>query len=221
MSDTILMRTRCLILIVVLVLFVGPVWANDSSASEEASDPEPMLAMGVTMQVIAGDPEASGERLAEFAESHGGYFTYRSLDSVVLRIPAEHVAGLRREVGQLGDTIITYNPSMYDYTEEYLNLEAAVTSRREALDQILQYVETANVTATLAFERELRSLSQEIDAYTGRQRAIVNEVRYASVTVGLTTRQSTIPDKIPSSFGWINTIDLYRFVDEIRYLGAQ
>ena len=210
-------RGRCGLMRIVLPVFVAclvisPAWSDDT---------EPMLAMSVSIQAVSGDPEASGGALTAFADASGGYFTYRSLDSVVLRIPADTVPELRALIEDLGDTIVAYNPSMHDYSEEYVNLEAAISSRREALDRILEYVGDATVTATLEFERELRSLSQEIDNYTGRQREIVNNVTYASVWVGLTTRQSTIPNKIPSSFGWINTIDLYQFVDQIRYSGAQ
>jgi hypothetical protein len=48
----------------------------------------------------------------------------------------------------------------------------------------------------------------------------VNDVRYAFVTVSLSTRQSSIPSKRPSSFEWINTVDLYRFLDETHDSGG-
>lgn len=179
-----------------------------------AAAAEDSLATSVTIQVIASDPETSGRTMADWAESVGGYFTFRSEEQIDLRVPPEQVRVLREQILDLGDTIVTYDPAAVDYREELARNTAAINSRNEALERILAFLEDANVTATLSFERELRSLLQEIEYYAGRNRLIRNEVEFATVTVYLSSRRRTIPEQRPSSFGWVNTVDLYRFLRE-------
>ena len=93
--------------------------------------------------------------------------------------------------------------------------------RAESLDRVLGFLSDANVSATLAFERELRSLNEEIEYYEGRRRAILNDSRYARVTVRLSVRTRSIPQAMPSSFPWINSISLYRFIDRLNQEGRR
>jgi hypothetical protein len=174
------------------------------------------LAIYVELQVIASDPEATSITLADWADENGGYFTSRSETAVILRLPPDQVPLLRALIEEGGDTIASYNPSATDYREELARLRAAVDSRAEALDRILAFMDEADVRATLAFERELRSLLQEIEYYTGQERRINNEIAFASATVYLSSLARTIPEQRPSSFGWINTVDLYRFLQEAQ-----
>lgn len=175
---------------------------------------ENSLATSVTIQVIASDPDASGRAMADWAESVGGYFTFRSEEQIDLRVPPEQVRTLREQILDLGDTIVTYDPAAVDYREELARNTAAINSRNEALERILVFLDDAEITATLSFERELRSLLQEIEYYVGRNRRLRNEVEFATVTVYLSSRRRTIPEQRPSSFGWVNTVDLYLFLRE-------
>ncbi len=174
------------------------------------------LAVSVELQVIASDAEATGLDLTRWADESGGYFTTRALDQVILRLPPELVPELRTRIEERGDTIVRYDPAAVDYREELSRINAAITSRAEALDRILGYMDEADVTATLSFERELRSLLQEIEYYTGQERRITNEIAYATARVFLSSRRRTIPEQRASSFPWINTVDLYRFLEEAR-----
>jgi len=197
------MTGRRLSLLVVLACLALPVAAQDS------------LAVSVVMQVISSDPESASLQAAEWADASGGYYTYRSEEQVVLRLPRERVPELRLLIEESDNTLVSYNPSAVDYGEQLRQINAAVNSRNEALNRILAFLETANVSATLEFERELRSLLQEIEYYTGQGRKIQNEIEFATVTVNLASRQSTIPEQRPSNFPWVTTVDLYRFLEEV------
>jgi hypothetical protein len=193
-----------------LAVVAAPVPAQSDRA------PLDLLATSIDIQVIAADREAAGEALARWAETTGGYFTYRSLERVELRVPNAQLSAMRDFIEVQKLEVIEYNPATIDLRSELRDIDAAVTSRREALDRILVYLEESTVRATLAFERELRSLNAEIERYAGRRRVLLNDIAYARVTIALSMRERTIPDWIPSSFAWMNTIDLYRFIDDIH-----
>ena len=204
------MKPRIVMLVAALLCILGEV------VVAEVSTPRATLAISVTFQLIASDSEMTSRSIAEWADAVGGYFTFRSEQQVLIRIPPGRVPELRKYIEELGDTVVSYNPSALDYREEMARNDAAINSRTEALDRILLYLDEADVTATLSFERELRSLLQEIEYYTGQSRRIRNEVAFASATINLSSRQRTIPEQRPSTFEWINTVDLYRFLREAQ-----
>ncbi|TFH06165.1 MAG: DUF4349 domain-containing protein [Spirochaetales bacterium] len=193
------------------IMWVGSVGAWGQAGS---------LAATAEVQVLCVDREVSSAAFADWAERAGGYYTLRSLEAVILRIPPDRLAELREMIESGGDTIVYYRPGTVDVQQELSQVEAAITSRTEALERVLAYMDDSDVVATLAFERELRSLNGEIEAFTGRRRSLLSSVTYAYVTIALSSRQSSIPSQLPSSFEWINTIDLYRFIDRTRSLGA-
>ena len=180
---------------------------------------EELLSTSVEIQIIASERETSASAITEWSEERDGYFTYRSLERVVVRVPHAELGGLRGFLDERGDEVVAYNPSTADLRDELRGVEAAIASRSEALDRILAYLEESDVEATLAFERELRSLSGEIEHYVGRRRVLLNRAAYATVEVFLSSRERSIPTTIPSSFAWINSIDLYGFLDELSQGG--
>ena len=199
------MRARAIILVAVLVCTSGGIAVAQDT-----------LAISVTLQLIASDAEMTSRSIAEWADAARGYFTFRSEQQLLIRIPPDRVPELRMLIEEIGDTVVSYNPSATDYREEMARNEAAISSRTEALDRILIYLDEADIAATLSFERELRSLLQEIEYYTGQNRRIQNEVAFASATINLSSRQRTIPEQRPSTFAWVNTVDLYRFLREAQ-----
>ena len=213
------MKARAFILAAILLTVGGASLIAQEAAGPEAgpeAGPQSSLAISVTLQLIASDPERTSRSVSDWADDVGGYFTYRSSEQLLIRIPPDRVPELRRRIEDLGDTVVGYNPSAIDYREEMAQNEAAINSRTESLDRILVYLVESDITATLSFEHELRSLLGEIEYYTGQVRRITNEVAYASATINLSSRQRTIPEQRPSTFGWINTVDLYRFLQEAR-----
>ena len=174
---------------------------------------EEYLSYRLRMYVLAHDRDSLSTTVAQWADDHGGYFVERSSESVVLRIPRERLPLLRTTIEESGALVLRFEPSAVDVRDDLSAARAAIQSRQEALDRILVLMATADVGATLDFEQELRSLNSEIEYYRGRERQLVNDTRYAWVRVALTTESSSIPDLLPSSFGWINTVDLYRFLE--------
>ncbi len=173
----------------------------------------------VVAQLVVLDADAAGRRLTGWAESVGGYYLLRSADSVVLRVPAQRIGELKSVLDGVAEALLSYQPSATDVREELASVESAIKSREEALVLILGYVDQADVTGTLALEQEISQLVTDLEALTGRERKLNHDAAYARVEVSLSSRQQTVPTQRPSSFGWINTVDLYRFLGETTPYG--
>lgn len=181
--------------------------------AQEAVDNR-FLAYEVWTQLLVTDPEAAVDRLVEWTEDRGGYFIERSPAGVSLRIPTRHVPAFRAVAEETADRVLVYNPSAQDLRRELLRIDAGITSREESLAQILRFIDGADVEGTLALEREIGSLMGEIEALRGRQRALRNHIALGRVVVSLSAQAAAIPETRPSSFAWINEMDLYRFLEE-------
>lgn len=174
------------------------------------------LSVSVSAHLLVVDREQSAASLTQWCESIGGYFTLRSSERVAMRIPMESLNDLRAMVYERADLVLEYNPQARDLRQELRQLQAGIASREESLEQILGYLEDADITSTLAFEQELTAILVELESLQGQMRARINDTRFAYVEIALSSREKTIPQQIPSSFGWINRVDLYQFLAEVR-----
>ncbi len=172
----------------------------------------PYLQVQVRAQVVVADAEAAARDLASWAEQAGGHFLLWSRDRVVLRVPAARVEEMRARLVERAEAVLSYTPSASDLREEMARVEAGITSREESLRLVLAYLDEADVTATLALEREIASLVQGLEQLKGTRARLAYDAAYARAEIQLRAQEQTIPQRRPSSFGWINSVDLYRFV---------
>lgn len=172
------------------------------------------LAQNVSAQIAVADPAQAAMKISTWAEEHGGYFVLRSLDRISFRVSPASLPALRAELDSVSFQVLTYSPAAHDVSDELSTVEAGITSRKDAVDRIMKYLGSADVPATLAFEKELSRLVSEIESLEGRKRYLLDSVALARVDVGLSSAQRKVPAVLPSSFDWINTLGLYRFLNE-------
>jgi hypothetical protein len=206
------MTTRCrtglLPVVFVLILFAAPLAAQQE-----------FLATTIGIVAVTGDRAAITADLAEWVDANGGYYTYRSETEIHLRVPPERISNVRTRLETGNAEVVMFYPSTVDYRQELSDAQAAITARADALERVLRYLQTASVTATLAFEQELRSLNEEIEWYTGQIRRIRNDIRFARVHVALSSYEQSLPRNTRSSFQWINELGMYDFLEESRARG--
>jgi len=172
------------------------------------------LAQSVSAQIAVASPEQAAMSISTWAEQHGGYFVVRTLDRISFRVSPGSLPALRAELDSVSFQVLTYSPAARDVSNELSTVEAGITSRNDAVGRIMKFLATSDVPATLAFEKELNGLVSEIERLEGRKRFLLDSVALARVDVGLSSTQRKVPAVLPSSFDWINTLGLYRFLNE-------
>ena len=161
--------------------------------------------------LVVADPEAASARIATWAERVGGYFLVQSTDRVVIRVPNERLPELRSLLQEVAEEILELSPEAVDLREDMLGLHSAVRSREEILSRNLAFLDRADVAGTLAIEKEVTGLLEEIEGLKGRLEV---DRRLARSEIDFSFLEQSLPADIPSSFQWINTVDFYRFVGE-------
>ena len=162
--------------------------------------------------LVVADPAQAAERIAELVEARGGYFVSMAPDLITARLPNEALPALRVFLEDLALEVRAMTPAAQDLREAWVAAQAALRSREEILARNLQYLTQADVTGTLAIEREVTALMTEIEALKGRLRKVDADRRYARVEVRLAFLEVTLPRDVSSSFPWLDTVDFYEFV---------
>ena len=172
------------------------------------------LVYSVEAEILVNDADTAGERLESWSKEVGGFVLYLSNKRFVARVPIQRIEAIRPALEDRSERIVSYSRESRNVREEVATLEAGLSARKEILDRNLELLDQADVEGTLAIEKEINKLMTEIENMTGRLRKLRTELSFPLVTVELGFRSQSIPENLPSSFDWINTMDFYRFVGE-------
>jgi hypothetical protein len=182
--------------------------------SIQAVAEENYLHHGIQATILVADVDRAIDRLARWADEAGGYLLYKSSEVVIFRFPYTKVGSLRGFLEDISETVVELSLQAQDLRESILGIQSGIQSREEILQQNLQYIDRTDVEGTLAIEKEVMQLLTEIEQLKGKLRKLTVDRAYALAQVNLRILGQSLPTDIPSSFGWINTIDFYKFVGE-------
>ena len=197
------------ILWMILTVVVGLPAATYAQTGQPAT-----LAHRVEVSVIVLDAEKTAWTLVDWVDASGGYYTVLSTGRVILRLPTQALGELRGRIEGQAEAILGYEPRAVDVREELAAIRTGIASREESLTLILSYLDDTDVAGTLDLEREVSALVDQIESLKGRERRLFNDTAFAYIKIDLGSRSQSIPEQLPSSFEWINTMSLYRFLEE-------
>lgn len=175
---------------------------------------ENFLRFSINATLIVFDPDGVQERIIGWLRENGGFFIVRSEELLSIRFPTDKLTDFTRFVEGLSEEIRQFDQESADVREELLALSSGIKSREEILSKNLALFSRANVKDTLEIEKELVLLVREIEELKGKLKKLENDRRFVSARIGFTFMKSSVPEKKPSSFAWINTLDFYKFKDE-------
>jgi hypothetical protein len=195
--------TVCGLLLAAVMLLAGtPGWAVETSAIE------------IKIVVKVSDRAQAAEALVQSAARLDGYFTQKTGDGIVLRIPASGLKPLLADADQLGQ-VIDRQLGREDLGEELLRKKAVLKAKTEAQHQYLALLDQADAEGALSVEKELILLVAEIETLKGQLRHLQDRIALARVEVRFEYRDRSVP--VPdgsSSFAWLNTMNLIDLLEE-------
>jgi hypothetical protein len=146
--------------------------------------------------------EDAQRRISVIAEAHGGFVVtseYRQLErsagaapgtvvTVALRIPAERFAAVMAQLRGINGSLRQEKITGQDVTEEYIDLEARLRSKRALEMQFLEIMKGARkVSDALDVQTQLSEVRTEIERIEGRRRLIENQASLSTIIVALST----------------------------------
>ncbi|MBN1335476.1 MAG: DUF4349 domain-containing protein [Deltaproteobacteria bacterium] len=160
--------------------------------------------------------EPAADTIVARAEEAGGWFSSRTNDRVVLRVPTESTETFVTGVEALG-IVVDRSFQSEDRSLQLADLRSRAAARRQMLAQYMDLLKTAEQDAILTVEREIVSLVAEIEGYEGRIRFLEDRIAFSEIAVDFRFQDRTAPvNDGSSSFAWLNTVNLSDLLDDFQ-----
>ncbi len=136
--------------------------------------------------------EETRERILAAVKNNGGYissdesnnYSYRTGQTLVIRVPADKFDKLLAEATEGVKDFDNKNISVKDVTEEFLDAEARLKTKKELEQRYLDLLKKANsVSEILEIEREIGNLRSEIESIEGRLKYLRNQVSLSTLHI--------------------------------------
>lgn len=152
-------------------------------------------------------PTEGLRKITAAAESHGGFVVTSEFKQnpvaagakpsqgvvVVARVPATQFASALDQIRNAGERVIQERISGQDVSEEYLDLEARLRTKKALEAQFLEIMKQARkVEDALEVQRELADVRTEIEQLEGRRRFLENQAALSTITTTLQMPQPIV-----------------------------
>jgi hypothetical protein len=122
-----------------------------------------------------------------------------------IRVPAARFDGLLSQIESLGSRTQSKNINTQDVTEEYIDVEARLNTKKELEQRYLQILKQAKSLAdVIALESQIANVRSEIESMQGKLNYLHSQVSYSTLTI-------TYYEHIGTDFGFAS-----KFVQSLR-----
>ena len=123
-------------------------------------------------------------------------YSNRIEHQIIIRVPADKFDLLLDKISQSASKLDSKNIRTLDVTEEFIDIEARIKTKKELEDRYKELLKQANkVDEILTIEKEIGALRTEIESIEGRLTYLKSKVSYSTLTV-------VFYEKTSSSFGF-------------------
>jgi len=152
------------------------------------------------LTIETDSPTDGLRKITSIAEGHGGFVVtseFKQNDSsgqskatqtvtVVARVPSSQFNGALEQIRAAGNRVIQEKVSGQDVSEEYLDLEARIRTKKALETQFIEIMKRAGkVEDALSVQRELAEVRTEIEKLEGRRRFLENQASLSTINVTL------------------------------------
>ena len=189
--------------------------ASTDSASSPQPAPDRDLIFTGSVELEVDSYEAADGEIRGIVADHDGFVSDSARQvherhnetwttgELVVRVPSDSFDEVIDEIGGVGD-MQSVSTESEDVTDQLVDIEARLENLRAERDQYRQLYEQANETEdVLAVQERLSATQEEIERLEARQRALEQQVAYATITVSLA--EPTPEPETPDPDTWYDT----------------
>lgn len=191
---------------------------NDNSASEDVEESgdsseidetdiaqtNRMIIHRANLAVKVKNLEESQINIEKRTEKYNGYIVeaniYKEDDEhnsgyITIRIPEEHFQDFLTDTETEVTEVVERNISGQDITEEYVDLESRLKSKRVVEERLLTFMkETKKTEDLLIISSDLAKVQEEIEVITGKMNYFDNQVAFSTIEISMFESGVKIPD---------------------------
>lgn len=159
------------------------------SANQSDAVPERKIVYRADLTIETTDLVGTREKILNLMETENGILEYNEQNEqqfyLSLKIPAEKFEEFLNEAKAVGRVIYS-SISANDVTEQYIDTETRLASKRALLEKYQSYLPQAkDLKEILEVEAQINSVTTELEQWEGRLQRLEKEVAYSSVSVRL------------------------------------
>jgi len=143
------------------------------------------------------------ENIRDLASQMGGYIVDQRMNEetkerqegyLTVRIPQKQFQAFLSKVKPLGVKVENQSISGQDVTEEYVDLQSRLQSKKLTEKRLTQFMNEAKDTKTLLeISNELSKVQEEIEMLEGKIKYLDNQVDFSTVTINLFENKVVVP----------------------------
>ncbi|MUK87751.1 DUF4349 domain-containing protein [Ornithinibacillus sp. L9] len=127
------------------------------------------------------------------SNSHGGQGDEMTSGYITVRIPQDLFHEFVRLVEEGSNKVLESSTSGQDVTEEYVDLESRLKSKRVVEERLLSFMEQAEKTEDLlTISNDLATVQEDIEEIMGRMKYLENKSDLATVTIHIQENNVTL-----------------------------
>ena len=154
------------------------------------------------MTIETDKPNEGQQKIGVIAEKHGGFVVVSESKhneaasqnvastevNVVVRVPAQNFQATIDEIRAVGGRILHEKSSGQDVTEEYIDLEARIRTKKALEAQFLEIMKQARkISDAMEVQTQLAEVRTEIERLEGRRRFLENQSALSTINITLHT----------------------------------
>lgn len=162
-----------------------------------------MVIFNAEMNLRVKNFEKARNALEQKAKGYNGYIVQSSSSSyedgqqsgtMTFRIPQEHFQAFLNDAEGLSVEVYNRQVTGQDVTEEYVDLESRLRSKRAVEARLLEFMKNAQKTEDLLkISSDLANVQEEIEQIAGRKKFLENQTAFSTVTINVEENQVTVP----------------------------
>ncbi len=123
---------------------------------------------------------------AYISEEEEKNYSYQISNTLIIRVPAKYFDSLITDIIKDVKQVDTKSISSLDVTEEYIDIETRLKTKREYEKHYLKLLAQAkNIEEILQVEQQIRVIREEIEAKQGRLKYLNDRIGYSTLTLNI------------------------------------
>lgn len=184
--------------------------AGEKSKAEQKADHEAndsadqrMVIYNAEMDIRVENFEKARNILEQMAKAYKGYIVQSDSNrfdgeqqsgTMTFRIPQEHFNAFLNDAEGLSVQVNHRAVSGQDVTEEYVDLESRLKSKKAVEARLLDFMQQAQKTEDLLkISSDLADVQEQIEQIAGRKKFLENQTALSTVTITLQENEVTVP----------------------------
>ncbi|MDZ5470615.1 DUF4349 domain-containing protein [Bacillus sp. 31A1R] len=176
-----------------------------SAATSKANqtDSSRMVIYNAHLSILVKDFQKAVSNIEEKIKGYGGYVVdsnvYRDGETylngtITVRIPSENFQAFISDTEGIAVKVNERTITGQDVTEEYVDLESRLKSKRVVEERLLDFMSKAAKTEDLLrISSDLSAIQEEIEVILGRMKFLKNQTSFSTVTLNLNEDQVKVP----------------------------